>query len=89
MFRLPKIIAPVFVSLGLLTACGSDKTLPTETGVGSAGQVSAETTTPTKTIRLVTHGSFAVSDDIFVQFEEQTGIRVEVLMSGDAGTMLA
>jgi len=85
MFRLPKIIAPVFVSLGLLTACGSDKTLPTETGVGSAGQ----TTTPTKTIRLVTHGSFAVSDDIFVQFEEQTGIRVEVLMSGDAGTMLA
>ena len=89
MFHLLKVLAPFFISLGLLTACGSSKALPSEQGSSLTGKVSAETTEPTKTIRLVTHGSFAVSDDIFVQFQEQTGIRVEVLMSGDAGTMLA
>ena len=89
MFYLRKVMAPVFISLGLITACGSDKALPTDQESSSTEKVSTETAEPTETIRLVTHGSFAVSDDIFVEFEDQTGIRVEVLMSGDAGTMLA
>ena len=38
-----------------------------------------------KTLRLVTHDSFAVSDDVLAEFTEQTGFKVEVVASGDAG----
>jgi thiamine transport system substrate-binding protein len=54
-------------------ACGSD---------GSSGGDGADKLT------LVTHDSFAVSDDVLEQFTEQTGVRVEVLPSGDAGAAL-
>jgi len=37
------------------------------------------------TLTLVTHDSFAVSDDVLAEFTEQTGVEVEVLRSGDAG----
>lgn len=41
------------------------------------------------TVKLVTHDSFAVSDGLFDQFTEETGITVELLSSGDAGTMVS
>ena len=41
------------------------------------------------TLTLVTHDSFAVSDGIFDSFEADTGIEVEVLQSGDAGTVVS
>ncbi|WP_030544483.1 thiamine ABC transporter substrate binding subunit [Streptomyces albus] len=37
-------------------------------------------------VTLVTHDSFAVSDDVLKEFTEQTGRKVEVLRGGDAGT---
>jgi thiamine transport system substrate-binding protein len=40
------------------------------------------------TIVVVTHDSFAVSEDILIQFEEETGITVNILRSGDAGQMV-
>ena len=40
------------------------------------------------TLTLVTHDSFAVSENVLAQFEEETGITVEILRSGDAGTMV-
>ncbi len=40
-------------------------------------------------IVLLTHDSFAVSDGILEQFEQQTGVAVEVLRAGDAGTMVS
>jgi len=40
------------------------------------------------TLRLVTHDSFAVSEEVLNQFEADTGIHVEVLRSGDAGLMV-
>ncbi|MBA2327906.1 MAG: thiamine ABC transporter substrate-binding protein [Actinobacteria bacterium] len=40
------------------------------------------------TLTLVTHDSFAVSDDVFAEFTEQTGVEVEVLPSGDAGAAI-
>lgn len=40
------------------------------------------------TLILVTHDSFNVSEEVLAQFEEESGISVQVLRSGDAGTMV-
>lgn len=42
----------------------------------------------TATITLLTHDSFDVSEDVLAAFTEETGITVEVLASGDAGSMV-
>lgn len=39
-------------------------------------------------LTLVTHDSFAVSEDLLAAFEASTGIRVNILHSGDAGSMV-
>ena len=39
------------------------------------------------TLTLVTHDSFAISDGVFESFHAQTGITVEVLTSGDVGSL--
>ena len=38
-----------------------------------------------QTVTLVTHDSFAVSKPVLAAFTTQTGIKVKVLKSGDAG----
>jgi thiamine transport system substrate-binding protein len=40
------------------------------------------------TLRLMTHDSFEISEDILTQFETETGIQVEIFKSGDAGLMV-
>ena len=40
------------------------------------------------TVTLLTHDSFAVSDDVLAAFTKQTGITVKVLQAGDAGQVL-
>lgn len=40
------------------------------------------------TLTLVTHDSFNVSEDVLNQFQQESGITVEILRSGDAGTMV-
>ncbi|MGH8985205.1 MAG: thiamine ABC transporter substrate-binding protein [Acidimicrobiia bacterium] len=39
-------------------------------------------------VTLVTHDSFAVSDDVLAAFTEETGVEVKVLPAGDAGATL-
>jgi len=39
-------------------------------------------------VRLVTHDSFNVSDDVLAAFTAETGIEVEILTGGDAGTVV-
>jgi thiamine transport system substrate-binding protein len=63
------------VSFGVTTAA---------TVVTAAPSSAASTTT----ITLVTHDSFAVSKRVLRAFENQTGIDVKVLQSGDAGAAL-
>ncbi|TXS57138.1 thiamine ABC transporter substrate binding subunit [Streptomyces sp. t39] len=55
-------------------------------GGGSDGQEGGGTAS--KTVTLVSHDSFAVSDTVLKAFTEQTGYTVKVLKSGDAGTAL-
>jgi thiamine transport system substrate-binding protein len=40
------------------------------------------------TLTVVTHDSFNVSEDVLAKFEEESGIKVEILRSGDAGAMV-
>ncbi|MDH3944685.1 MAG: thiamine ABC transporter substrate-binding protein [Anaerolineae bacterium] len=40
------------------------------------------------TLRVMTHDSFAVSDEVLAQFEEQYNVTVEFLASGDTGAAL-
>lgn len=39
-------------------------------------------------LTVVTHDSFAYSDDVMAQFEQETGITVEVLRAGDGGSLV-
>ena len=50
------------------------------------GMVSAQEDSVTLT--LVTHDSFSLSEDLLLQFAEQTGITVLILRGGDAGQMV-
>ncbi|MBN1966325.1 MAG: thiamine ABC transporter substrate-binding protein [Anaerolineae bacterium] len=40
------------------------------------------------TLTVVTHDSFAASEDVLAAFEAETGITLRILRSGDAGTMV-
>lgn len=65
-------ILPLLVLLGVVTACGGD-----------AGE-------RPETLRLMAHDSFAgsVSEETFAPFTESTGISVEMIAAGDAGSMV-
>ncbi len=41
-----------------------------------------------RTVRLLTHDSFALSEGVLDAFTEETGIEVELLQGGDAGTVV-
>lgn len=41
-----------------------------------------------KTVTLVTHESFAVSDAVLAAFQKQSGLTVKILRSGDAGALV-
>jgi thiamine transport system substrate-binding protein len=44
--------------------------------------------TSAQTLRLLTHDSFAISEEVMAEFTEQTGITVEFLPGGDAGEVV-
>ncbi len=62
-----------------LAACGDDAAQTSSERVERADEV---------TLRLLTHDSFALSDGLLESFTEETGIRVELLQGGDAGTVV-
>jgi thiamine transport system substrate-binding protein len=79
----PVGIAVAIGGLVLLTACG---------GTDSAGGGDAEgspAASATGSVRLLAHDSFVVSESVLADFTEQTGLTVEVVTGGDAGTMVA
>ena len=67
----------VLVSLGLLVAACGDTSAPEDSEEGGGG-----------TVRLLTHESFLLSDGVLDAFTEETGIEVEVIQGGDAGTVV-
>ncbi|CAL9574307.1 thiamine ABC transporter substrate-binding protein [Streptomyces sp. enrichment culture] len=74
-----KTFVAAAVGLGLVTlsACGSSDS-DSGSGSDSGGKGS-------KTVTLVSHSSWAVSEDVLAAFEKQSGYQVKVLEDGDAG----
>lgn len=72
--------------LALLTACGGNSsTTPGNSGSAPAPEAGADE----GTVRLLTHDSFVVSQALLDDFAAQTGLTLEVVTGGDAGTMVA
>lgn len=75
--RLPALLLAAMFALSLTaTACNTS---------GSDDQAEPA---PSKTVTLVTHDSFALSDEVLASFEQDTGFKVNILRGGDAVEML-
>ena len=55
---------------------------------GAPPESSGTTPDEPRTVRVVTHDSFALSEDLVTAFEQSSGIAVEFIPSGDAGEMV-
>jgi len=78
--------AAVFAVALFVAACApaDDIAAPGTTAAGSATNVASESVT----LRLIAHDSFTPTEGIFDEFTKETGVQVEVVRSGDAGTLV-
>ena len=74
-YILVKEVYFLFFVLLLLIGCGAPPPIP-------------EILTEPTSITLMTHDSFAISEDVLVEFETMYNAKVELLLSGDAGAAL-
>lgn len=79
------------LALGLamaLAACSDSE--PADTAASSAPTEPPVTTAPADpvTVTLLTHDSFALSEGTLASFTDATGIEIELLQAGDAGTVV-
>jgi thiamine transport system substrate-binding protein len=79
-------LLPVALLAVVLAACGDDGADTAETGGGDSGD--APSGELEDRVRLLTHESFALSEDVLAAFTEETGIEVEVLRGADAGSVV-
>lgn len=95
-----KFVAAVFAALILLVSCSSatepsavepEKPAPdaSETSAPPAVEHSAPQGEQCPEITLVTHDSFALSEDTLAKFTDETCIKVKQVGSGDAGELVA
>ncbi len=77
----------VIIAVIALAAAGC--TSPASTGP-STSALSPESAPPSesRTVRVVTHDSFALSEDLVTAFEASSGISVQFIPAGDAGEMV-
>lgn len=68
----------------LLAACASDSS----SDASSSETAESEKRGPA-TVQLLTHDSFALSEDLIAEFEKSSGIDIELVSGGDAGSMVA
>ncbi|NNU28857.1 thiamine ABC transporter substrate-binding protein [Isoptericola sediminis] len=88
--RLRRTVATtaVVALLPALAACGGEES-PGAAPSSSAGSADASATPELSgTVTLVTHDSFALSEGVLESFEEETGLTVEQVAAGDAGTLV-
>ena len=97
------VIGLIAVAGVIAAACGNDDDdgvadSPTDAGEATddsaatspdATTVGNEPSTDPSSITLLTHDSFALSDETLLVFTAQTGIEVTLLQAGDTGTMVS
>lgn len=69
------------LALTACTAVGGTDTTPTPTTTD--GEAAAPSV-----VRLITHDSFAISDEVIAEFEESTGLSLDVVTPGDGGELV-
>ncbi len=89
--RRTRALAATLVTAVLATACGNitsadDQLIDSPPSDLAPDAVGADA--DAVTITVLTHDSFNLSDDVLASFTEQTGIEVELLAGGDAGSIL-
>jgi thiamine transport system substrate-binding protein len=55
---------------------------------GTGGTDDAASSGPGSTVTLVTHDSFVVDEDLLADFEEESGLTVEIVQPGDGGALV-
>jgi thiamine transport system substrate-binding protein len=82
----------VFILMIALLMAGCTQADQSPTPPGTTGQATEETNTPSlpepETLTVMTHDSFAASEEVIVAFEKKNNIRIQFLESGDTGTAL-
>jgi len=63
-------------------------TQPVETSAAAPAATTAPAGAERRTLRVMTHDSFAISENVLAQFESQNNVTVQFLKSGDTGTAL-
>ena len=80
--RVRPLMVLALLGLLVLVACGPAAT-PTE-----APTVVETATSPPRTVRVMTHDSFDISEEVLSTFEAEHDARIEILKAGDAGVVL-
>lgn len=88
MLRAIRLILIIPLILGVtLTACAPSQTSPAPSSSEEATvQASYSPSEETAILKVMTHDSFAISESVLKDFEEQHEIKVQFLKSGDTGT---
>lgn len=90
-----KKIVILWLLLLLVVGCGQNDEAPAaeeaETPVTTAAETPVEEapeTAAATSLRLMTHDSFDISEEVMAQFESENNVTVEVFKAGDGGSML-
>ena len=75
-YMMRKTILLLILSTALITACSRLVASPTTTETGP------------RTLTIMTHDSFAVSESLITDFETRNGVKLQFLKAGDTGTAL-
>jgi len=75
----------VFILALVLTACQSKST---PTAINEVAPTEASADSSPRTLTVMSHDSFAVSEDVVTAFEQANNVKVQFLYAGDAGTAL-
>ena len=73
----------------LVTVCCKGLFAAALLGALALGSVGCGADGESNDVVLVTHDSFAISDDVRAEFEETSGLELRILQSGDAGELLS
>jgi thiamine transport system substrate-binding protein len=89
---LNKILITSIMLVMLLSAACAPQAAPeataTQTAAPQAATPGGETPAAPRTLKVMTHDSFAISEAVLAQFEAQYNVKVQFLKSGDTGTAL-
>lgn len=92
----PLLVLVAATAVALLAGCASTPSAAPDAGSTSApatstpeADVPSPSVPPSSTVTLLAHDSFVVSEQLLADFTERTGVTIEVVTAGDAGTMVA